>query len=98
MPRHFQEKLLNFMESGHVKVDQMRKQYDFTIRGAKVFAGSEIPISISTLPPYDYIVDYHMIEAKQGEVAWFLSKEGTVRFVDLIPDFTHYYCPSFLLS
>ena len=32
MPRQFQEKLLNFMESGHSKVDQMRKQYDFTIK------------------------------------------------------------------
>ena len=38
MPRQFQEKLLNFMESGHIKVDQLRKQYDFTIKGAKVFA------------------------------------------------------------
>jgi MoxR-like ATPase len=38
MPRQFQEKLLNFMESGHIKVDQMRKRYDFTIKGAKVFA------------------------------------------------------------
>jgi holliday junction DNA helicase RuvB len=38
MPRQFQEKLLSFMESGHIKVDQMRKQYDFTIKGAKVFA------------------------------------------------------------
>jgi MoxR-like ATPase len=37
MPRQFQEKLLNFMESGHIKVDQMRKQYDFRIKGAKVF-------------------------------------------------------------
>ena len=37
MPRHFQEKLLNFTESGHIKVDQMRKQYDFKIKGAKVF-------------------------------------------------------------
>jgi len=37
MPKPFQEKLLNFMESGHIKVDQMRKQYDFTIKGAKVF-------------------------------------------------------------
>ena len=26
------------MESGHIKVDQMRKQYDFKINGAKVFA------------------------------------------------------------
>jgi DNA polymerase III delta prime subunit len=38
MPRQFQEKLLNFMESGHIKIDQMRKRYDFTIKGAKVFA------------------------------------------------------------
>jgi MoxR-like ATPase len=38
MPKQFQEKLLNFMESGHIKVDQMRKQYDFGIKGARVFA------------------------------------------------------------
>jgi Holliday junction DNA helicase RuvB len=36
MPRQFQEKLLNFLESGHIKLDQMR--YDFKIKGAKVFA------------------------------------------------------------
>ena len=38
MARQFQEKLLNFMESGHIKLDQMRRQYDFQIKGAKVFA------------------------------------------------------------
>jgi DNA replicative helicase MCM subunit Mcm2 (Cdc46/Mcm family) len=38
MPKQFQDKLLNFMESGHIKVDQVRKQYDFKIKGAKVFA------------------------------------------------------------
>jgi hypothetical protein len=38
MPRQFQDKLLNFMESGHIKVDQMRRQYDFKIKGTKVFA------------------------------------------------------------
>ena len=38
MPRQFHERLLNFLESGHIKVDQMRKQYDFKINGAKVFA------------------------------------------------------------
>jgi Holliday junction DNA helicase RuvB len=38
MPKLFQDKLLNFMESGHIKVDQMRKQYDFKIKEAKVFA------------------------------------------------------------
>jgi hypothetical protein len=26
------------MESGHIKVHQMRRQYDFRIKGAKVFA------------------------------------------------------------
>ena len=31
------EKLLIFMDSGHIKVDQ-RKKYDFKIQGAKVFA------------------------------------------------------------
>jgi replication-associated recombination protein RarA len=34
----FQNQLLNFLESGHIKVDQMKRQYDFTIKGAKVFA------------------------------------------------------------
>ena len=38
MPKQFQDKLLNFMESGHIKVNQMRRQYDFKIKGAKVFA------------------------------------------------------------
>ena len=37
MPKRFQEKLLNFMESGHIKVDQIRRQYDFRIKGTKVF-------------------------------------------------------------
>jgi MoxR-like ATPase len=36
--RTFQNQLLNFMESGRVKVDQQKKQYDFEIKGAKVFA------------------------------------------------------------
>ncbi|MGA8083999.1 MAG: AAA family ATPase [Candidatus Nitrosopolaris sp.] len=38
MPRTFQNQLLNFMESGRIKVDQMRRQYDFEIKGVKVFA------------------------------------------------------------
>jgi Holliday junction DNA helicase RuvB len=62
MPRQFQEKLLNFMESGHIKVDQMRKQYDFKIKGAKVFAACNEITELSKplqsrfrrlyLPPY----------------------------------------------
>jgi Holliday junction DNA helicase RuvB len=38
MPRTFQNQLLNFMKSGRIKEDQMRRQYDFEIKGAKVFA------------------------------------------------------------
>ena len=38
MSRQFQNQLLNFMESGRIKVDQMRRQYDFEIKAAKVFA------------------------------------------------------------
>src|SRR5215468_5786945 len=38
MPQTFQNQLLNFMESGRIKVDQMRRQYDFEIKAAKVFA------------------------------------------------------------
>ena len=35
MSRQFQNQLLNFMESGRIKVDQMRRQYDFEIKGGK---------------------------------------------------------------
>jgi MoxR-like ATPase len=38
MPKQFQDRLLNFMENGHIKVDKMRKRYDFKIKAAKVFA------------------------------------------------------------
>ena len=40
MGRVFQNQLLNFLESGHIKVDQMKRQYDLTIKGVKVFAGA----------------------------------------------------------
>jgi replication-associated recombination protein RarA len=40
MNRQFQNQLLNFMESGHVKVDQMGRQYDFEIKGVKFFASA----------------------------------------------------------
>jgi replication-associated recombination protein RarA len=40
MSRQFQNQLLNFLESGHVKVDQQRRRYDFIIEGAKVFASA----------------------------------------------------------
>jgi replication-associated recombination protein RarA len=40
MSRQFQNQLLNFMESGRVKIDQQKRQYDFEIKGAKVFATS----------------------------------------------------------
>jgi hypothetical protein len=38
MSRQFQNQLLNFLESGRIKVDQQRKSYDFEIKGAKVSA------------------------------------------------------------
>jgi Cdc6-like AAA superfamily ATPase len=37
MLKQFQDKLLNFMENGHIKVVRMRKQYDYKTKGAKVF-------------------------------------------------------------
>src|SRR5215467_2174877 len=38
MSRQLQNQLLNFMESRHIKVDQIRRQYNFEIKGAKMFA------------------------------------------------------------
>jgi MoxR-like ATPase len=38
MGKSWQNQLLNFMGSGKVKVDQQKRQYDFEIKGAKVFA------------------------------------------------------------
>jgi DNA polymerase III delta prime subunit len=38
MSRQFQNQLLNFLESGRIKVDQQRRSYDFEIKCAKVFA------------------------------------------------------------
>jgi hypothetical protein len=38
MSRQLQNQLLNFIESGRIKVDEQRKQYNFAIKGAKVFA------------------------------------------------------------
>ena len=38
LPRNFAEKLLNFLESGRVKVDQKNCQMDFKLKGCKVFA------------------------------------------------------------
>jgi hypothetical protein len=37
MSRQFQNQLLNFLDSGRIKVDQQRRFYDFEIKGAKVF-------------------------------------------------------------
>jgi len=35
MSRQFQNQLLNFLESGRIKVDQQRRSYDFEINDAK---------------------------------------------------------------
>lgn len=37
LPRNFSEKLLNFLESGRVKVDQKSCQMDFELKGCKIF-------------------------------------------------------------
>src|SRR5215831_4192200 len=37
MSRQFQNQLLNFLESGRIKVDRQRRSYDFEIKSAKVF-------------------------------------------------------------
>jgi hypothetical protein len=36
-PRHWQEKLLNLLESGRVDVEQQKKSYHFELKGLKVF-------------------------------------------------------------
>src|SRR5215469_2096522 len=38
MSRRFQNQLLSLLESGMVKVTQMKRNYDFKIEGVKVFA------------------------------------------------------------
>jgi replication-associated recombination protein RarA len=38
LPRNFSEKLLGFLESGRIKVDQKNLQLDFELKGCKVFA------------------------------------------------------------
>ena len=38
MSSQFQNRLLNFLESGRIKVDQIKCSYDFEIKGVKVFA------------------------------------------------------------
>lgn len=58
MSRQFGNQLLNFMEWGHVKVDMQKKQYDFKIKGAKVFEITRISRPLQSrfrrlhLPPY----------------------------------------------
>ncbi len=47
MSRPFQNQLLNFIESGRVKVDQQRNSYDFVINGAKVFTTVNDPSRLS---------------------------------------------------
>ena len=42
LPRNFAEKLLNFLESGRVKVDQKNCQMDFELKACKVFATANL--------------------------------------------------------
>jgi len=41
-------KLLSLLEGGRVKVDQMEREYDFTIKGAKVFVSANDLNKLST--------------------------------------------------
>jgi MoxR-like ATPase len=86
MPKQFQEKLLNFMESGHIKADQMRKQYDFRIKGAKVFAACNEITRLSRplqsrfrrlyLPPYteQQFIEVSVKVLPKLKIAHFLGK------------------------
>jgi replication-associated recombination protein RarA len=38
--KSWQNKLVSLLEGGRVKVNQMKREYDFTIKGAKVFASA----------------------------------------------------------
>jgi MoxR-like ATPase len=40
MGKTFRNRLLGLIEGGRVKVEQMKHEYDFTIKGAKVFASA----------------------------------------------------------
>jgi hypothetical protein len=61
MPRTFQNQLLNFLESGRVKVDQQKKQYQFEIKGAKVFPTcneiNRLSKPLPDLAPMDVVKD-----------------------------------------
>ena len=48
LPRNFAEKLLNFLESGRVKVDQKNCQMGFRLKGCKVFAAAHEQKSSTT--------------------------------------------------
>jgi MoxR-like ATPase len=47
LQKNFQNRLLNFMESGRVDVEQQKKQYHFAINGAKIFATANEPNRLS---------------------------------------------------
>ena len=59
------------MESGQIKVDQMRKQYDFKIKGAKVFAAcNEITrLSKPYDPGFDVYICRHILKSNFLHVA-----------------------------
>jgi MoxR-like ATPase len=84
MPKQFQDKLLNFMESGHIKVDQERKQYDFKINGVKVFAACNEITRLSRplqsrfrrlhLPPYTQFLEVSVKVLPKLKIAHVIGK------------------------
>jgi MoxR-like ATPase len=49
MGKTFRNQLLGLLEGGRVKVNQMKREYDFTIKGAKVFASANDLNKLSAL-------------------------------------------------
>jgi len=55
------------MESGQIKVDQIRKQYDFKIKGAKIFAACNEIRRLSKPLQYRDLRFCHFVIKSSGE-------------------------------
>jgi hypothetical protein len=71
MPKQFQDRLLNFVESGHIKVGQMRKQYDFKIKGATVV--EEVVVVLLVL----HLIQVEVVKSHSVTHSPSLNKEET---------------------
>ena len=66
MRKNYKEMLLNFAETGRVKVAQHNRQYDFTIPGAKIFATANDAKRI-TEPMESRFVVLHVPDYDEGQ-------------------------------